>query len=162
MGKIKKIFGFGMPVLITCLVLMTFHKKDTIETNPILAQEKSNSDRELLDNWMDSKKSVLENSFFDKVKIKKDNQIFKLSDLDSKKIETFKLSVFAKTRRDCQNALMNKEKIDNDQYNKILNLKIELDKKIQEQKKIIYNTYGSFLHPLDKEFLDKFDDYFYK
>lgn len=161
MKKLKFILPILFPFIITFLVFLTFYKKPTAETSNEIAQEEVVNNRKIMDDWITNKKEFMNNDFYEKVKVKKGNEVFELKKLEIKKREVFKLTLLSKTKRDFDLAIQNKDKLQSDQYEEIKKLYQDINKKIDDQKKLLYNLYGVGLIPLDKLLLEQFDVYFF-
>jgi hypothetical protein len=152
-----KIISFIVPLIITCAIFFILNKKPDLENSNEVVAEVAGVNAEALDNWYKNKSTILKNEFFINLKIKKDEKIISFKDLDNKKQEVFKLMLFAKTKKDCETALMNKDYMENEQYKQLNKFGKDLNEKIIDQKKILYNLYGLTMHPLDKQFLELYD-----
>jgi len=161
MKKIKFILPFLLPVIISICVFFTFYKEPSPQNSNELAQEEVENNRKIMDDWIENKKNFMTSDFYEKVKVKKGNEVFELKNLEIKKREVFKLTLLSKTKRDFDLALKNKDKLQSDQYEEIKKLYQDINKKIDDQKKLLYNLYGAGLIPLDKLFLEQFDVYFF-
>jgi hypothetical protein len=161
MKKILLWFGYAMPFFISIFIFLNFYKFKNVEKSPEQIEEQSTQKEKLFEDWLDSKISLLSPEYFDNIKIKKENKILYFKQLDTKKQDIFKMMIYCKAQKDCEYAFLNKDEIYNDQYSKLVKLQKDLNVKIREQKKKVYNIYGSTMHPLDKKLLESFDVYFF-
>jgi len=151
--------SYMLPFIVAGSVYIILQKPKTIE-NSIEEFEQANTSNQIyMANWLENKRKILENDFFSSLRIRKENKILKFEDLDKRKQEVLKFMMYSKVKKDCDAALANKENLEGEQYRMISNFRESVVEKTNYQKKIIYNYYGSDLHPLDKIFLDEYDVY---
>ena len=85
MKKIKFILPFLLPVIISICVFFTFYKEPSPQNSNELAQEEVENNRKIMDDWIENKKNFMTSDFYEKVKVKKGNEVFELKNLEIKK-----------------------------------------------------------------------------
>jgi hypothetical protein len=163
MGNLFKniliLLSYVFPLVIAISVFFILQKPKDITNSNEFFEEANNSNKLLIESWIENKTKILENHFFTNLKIKKENKVLKFQDLDKRKQEALKLLLYSKAKKDCDAVLINKENLQDEQYRSITKFRQSINEKAEHQKKIIYNYYGADLHPLDKMFLDEYDVY---
>lgn len=163
MKKFLQILSFIIPLIITIFVFMQFKEKENFVpiTKEEIKIEDATKRQEAFKSWLDSKKNMLHENFYENLKLRRDQKEIKFSDLSETQKMLFKLLLFVKAKRDLENSAFAN---DLDANAKVLvSQTVDVaNKNIDEQKKKIYNFYNGNIHPQDKIFLESIDVHLFK
>lgn len=156
---IKKILSLLVPALITFSTIIFFLQTEDNQEKIKIVENLKKQNEDVFNSWEKNTLAAFDESYYDSIKIKKDDIPLKYNQFNDSKKYILKIMVLARVQKDCEK--MAQGILTDKQKNFILeiNKKCKIETDLLKQK--LYNLKGLETHPFDKRFLEKLDVYIY-
>lgn len=153
--KILKSIGYCLPFILGGLAIFFTKEKpiEKYEETIVISKLIADKTAEYVENFIKDSNVVISDEKFSKIKLQKNEKIFKFTELSETKQNILKIMIY-KQMLVKTDAFIKDNNIKTEKHNDLQKFQNKLELSIANSRNNIYKIYGTAIHPLDKDFLE--------